>query len=271
MKNRMVVIDLDGTLVDRNGQISAEDKAAVARLVRNYVQVVLCTGRILQTTLPFIQELDLNTPNIMFDGALIYALSGRATLYSKPLQPELVKEAAAYCRAAGIHLALYSRDNFFTERSDWSDEIHHNFFHIDPTIVNFDDIWDKGELLKAEIVVGSLEDAKKAKGFADHFGGRLGFSIAHTPAYPEVEFLNIIHRDASKGAAFRFLINLLGIYPAETYAIGDGMNDISLLREVGHAVAMGDAPDEVKQVCQYITSDAEHHGVAEAINHFFPE
>ncbi len=270
MKNKLVVIDLDGTLVDRNGKIAEEDKAAVMRLAQSFVPVVLCTGRILQTTLPFIKELELNTPQIMFDGALVYVLRGEVVLYDKPLLPEVVKEAVEYCRREGIYLELYSRDIFFAERENWSDEIHRNFFRVEPHIVNFDGIWDKERILKAEMVVGSPEEAAKAKGFADHFSGRLNFSIAHTPAYLDAEFLNITHPEVSKGAALRFLIQKLGTHPSEIIAIGDGLNDIPFLKEAGHAVAMGDAPDEVKQVCQYTTHDVEHHGVAAAIEHFFP-
>ncbi|MCL2149904.1 MAG: Cof-type HAD-IIB family hydrolase [Dehalococcoidia bacterium] len=271
MKNRLVVIDLDGTLVDRNGQIAKEDKAAVARLVQSFVPVALCTGRILQTTVPFITELNLEASHhIMFDGALIYAPLGRATLFRKPLQSDVVRESVEYCRNEGIHLELYSRDAFFTECENWSDGIHRNFFRVEPTFAVFDGIWDREAILKAEMVVGSPEDAQKAKGFADHFNGRLNFSVAHTPAYPEVEFLNITHPEVSKGAALRHMVDMLGIYTPEIIAIGDGLNDISLFKEVGHAVAMGDAPDEVKQVCQYIVADVEHHGVAEAINYFFP-
>jgi len=266
----LVAIDLDGTLVGRDGKIAEEDKAAVAHLTNNFVQVVLCTGRIFQTTVPFIEELKLKKHHIMFDGALIYSPAGRNTMYSLPLQPEVVKEAVEYCRAEDIHLELYSRDTFFIERAHWSDEIHRNFFRVEPTIASFDGIWDNENLLKAEMVVGSLDDAQKAKGFADHFGERLNFSIAHTPAYPEVEFLNIIHPGVSKGTALRFLAKELGYHHTEIVAIGDGMNDISLLKEAGLAIAMGDAPDEVKQVSQYTTLDVEHHGVAEAIKLFFP-
>lgn len=271
MKNLLVAIDLDGTLVDQNGKIADEDKEAVARLAQNYVRVAICTGRILQTALPYITELNLGkSPHILFDGALIYVPTGQVTVYSLPLLPEVVHEAIEYCRGAGIYLELYSRESFFAERENWSDEIHRSFFRVEPTFVDFNGIWDKEDILKAEMVIGSSEDAQKAKGFADHFGGRLNYSIAHTPAYPEVEFLNIIHPEVSKGTALRFLAQTLMAFPAEIIAIGDGINDIPLLREAGRAVAMGDAPDEVKQVCSYTTLDVEHHGVAEAIKHFFP-
>lgn len=270
MKYKLVVIDVDGTLVDQDGKLADEDKLAIARLVKSYIKVALCTGRVLHTTLPIIEALNLSTPHIMFDGALIDSPLGHATLYRKPILPEVVEEAVAYCRANDIYLELYSREVFFAERENWSDDVHRKFFRIEPAFVCFDGIWERETILKAELVVHSPEEAKKAKGFADQFNGRLGFSIARTPAYPDVEFLNIVNPEVSKGAALNYLASEIGAYRTEIIAIGDGLNDISLLKEAGNAVAMGDAPDEVKQVCQYTTLDVQHHGVAAAINYFFP-
>lgn len=270
MKYQLLVVDLDGTLVDEHGKIAEEDRAAIARLTKDYVKVALCTGRILHTTLPFIRELNLNTPHIMFDGALIYSPMAHATISSVTISPETIKEAVEYCQTNNIYLELYTRDFFFAERENWSDEIHRKFFRVEPTLVSFDGIWSRENILKAEMVVGSPEDAQKAKKFADQFNGRLNYSIAHTPAYPDVEFLNIVNPEVSKGTALRRLMDEIGAHPTEVIAIGDGPNDIPLLQQAGTAVAMGNASDEVKQVCQYTTLDVDHCGVAAAINYFFP-
>ena len=72
----------------------------------------------------------------------------------------------------------------------------------------------------------------------------------------------------SKGKALEALTSHLGIALDEVMAVGDGNNDIPLLTTAGLAVAMGDAPDEVKAVADYITLDIEHNGVAAAIEKF---
>ena len=72
------------------------------------------------------------------------------------------------------------------------------------------------------------------------------------------------------GKALEALAVPLGITLAEVIAIGDGVNDISLLSAAGLAVAMGNAPDEVKKVADYVTLDAGHNGVAAAIDKFLP-
>ena len=72
----------------------------------------------------------------------------------------------------------------------------------------------------------------------------------------------------SKGRALEALASYLGISLAEVMAIGDGINDIPLLSVAGLAIAMGNAPDEVKAVADYITLDVDHSGVAAAIEKF---
>ena len=104
--------------------------------------------------------------------------------------------------------------------------------------------------------------------FQDEFVDCLRFSIARSPAFPEVDFINIIDTDVSKGIALNALASFLGIATEEVMAVGDGLNDIPLLETAGLAVAMGNAFPEVKKVADYITLGVDHSGLAAAINRF---
>jgi Cof subfamily protein (haloacid dehalogenase superfamily) len=270
LKYKMVVVDIDGTLVDKHGSITPEDKNAITRLINSNVIVALCTGRIVSTTMPIIEELGLKTFDIFYDGALIYNPRTMATIYAKPLDQSVVREAIDFSRQNNIYLELYSSEKFFSERPNWSDEVHRQFFHVEPTFVNFDDISNKESVLKAEVIVHNDEEAVKAKLFKDNFGDRLRCSIARSPAYPDIDFINIVNPQVSKGVALNKLMEFYGYRASEVIAIGDGLNDIPLLQAAGVAVAMGNAFPEVKQVSDYITLDIEQHGVAAAINFFLP-
>ncbi|RJO62497.1 MAG: HAD family phosphatase [Dehalococcoidia bacterium] len=270
MKYKMVVIDIDGTLVDKHGNIAPEDKAAVTRLDNSSVVVSLCTGRVIKASMPVIKELRLNNFHIFYDGALIYNPGNMSTIYAKPLDAAIVREAIDFSRKNDIYLELYSSERFFSERPNWSDEVHRKFFRVEPTKVNFDDIWNKERILKAEVVVHNDEEAVKAKLFEGNFGDRLRYSIARSPAYPDIDFINIVNPQVSKGEALGKLLEYYGYQASETIAIGDGLNDIPLLKAAGVSVAMGNAFPEVKEASLYITQDIEQHGVAAAINFFFP-
>jgi Cof subfamily protein (haloacid dehalogenase superfamily) len=270
LKYKMLAIDIDGTLVDKHGNISGADRYAITRLVDSSIVVALCTGRVVQATTRVIKELDIESYHIYYDGALIYNPGNLATLYSAPLDQKLVKEAIDFSRKNKIYLELYSSENFFSERPNWSDEVHRKFFRVEPTKVNFDDIWNKKLILKAEIVVHNDEEAVKATLFKDYFGVKLRYSVARSPAFPDIDFINIVSPQVSKGEALKKIMEFWGYMPSEVIAIGDGLNDIPLLQAAGVSVAMGNAFPEVKQIAKYVTLDIEHHGVAAAINLFFP-
>ncbi len=117
-------------------------------------------------------------------------------------------------------------------------------------------------------MVASDEDKAKAADFVGHFKDSLNFSWTGTPAYPGIDFINIISKNASKGNALEALIQFLEIDYQEVMAIGDGVNDVSLISAAGLGVAMDNAPEELKAAADYITLDVDNSGVAAAINRF---
>ncbi len=267
-KYKLLLIDIDGTLVDRNGDISAQNREALAKAAAGGVKVSLSTGRVIVACLPIIELLSLDGVHIFFDGALVSSPTGSEEVYAQPLKAEVVKQAVSFARSHDIYLELYSRDRFFAEQEHWSDAIHRRFFRVEPTFVDFSGIWERERIIKAELLVHNPEEEAKARLFQDEFADSLRFSIARTPAYPGVEFINIVDPEVSKGKALEALAFHLGVQISEVIAIGDGTNDISLLSAAGLAVAMGNAVPEVKEVADHITLDVDHSGLAAAINKF---
>ena len=265
---KLLLIDIDGTLVDGRGAISSENRDALAKAAASGVKVSLSTGRVVIACLAIIELLSLSGVHIFFDGALVSNPTGSQEIYAQPLKAEVVKRAVSFVRSRNIYLELYSRDHFFAERENWSDEIHRRFFRVEPTFVNFSGIWERERIIKAELVVHTPEEKTEARNFQDEFADSLRFSIARTPAYPDVEFVNIIDPEVSKGKALKALAYHLGVQISEVMAIGDGTNDISLLSAAGLAVAMGNAPDEVKRAADHVTLDVDRSGLAAAIKKF---
>lgn len=270
MKYRMLVVDVDGTLVNKEGLIAEEDKQAIRRLADSRVMVCLATGRVIDACKSILAELQLNNPHVFFDGALVYLLEGGYTLKSWPVAPELVHETVDFCREHDIYLELFARHTFFAEKTNWSDDIHRKFFHVGPKITSFKGIWDREEILKAEILVHNAEEETKSQLFQAHFDSRLRYSVASSPAFPEVKFINILNPAVSKGEAVKTLYMSAGMHQSEVVVIGDGHNDISMLKAAGISVAMGNAFDDVKAAAEYVTADVDNHGVAQAVNFFFP-
>ncbi|MNJ71697.1 putative bifunctional phosphatase/peptidyl-prolyl cis-trans isomerase [compost metagenome] len=77
--------------------------------------------------------------------------------------------------------------------------------------------------------------------------------------------LDVLPGGGSKANGIAQLIGRLGFTPEEAYAFGDNLNDVEMLRYVGHSVAMGNAPDSVKQIAQYVTTDVDQDGIANGL------
>ena len=265
---KLLVVDIDGTLLDKNGNIAAEDKKALSKAVDSGIRVSLSTGRVVQACLRFIKQLSLDGYHMFFDGALVYNPEKDEEVYVEPISKDLVRQMVEFAHLVGLDFDLYSSTHFFAERETWATDIRRQFFKLVPTIVDFTKIWQTERMIKGTLVVSSAEEKAKANDFYLHFKDSLNFSWTLTPAYPDVDFINVVAHDVSKGKALEALASFLGIPLTEVIAIGDGVNDVPLLSSAGLAIAMDNAPDELKAVADYVTLDVDHNGVAAAISKF---
>lgn len=268
MKYKHLVVDIDGTLLAKDETVSSEDRDALAEVCRLGIGVSLCTGRVPQACFGVVGQLALDSYHIFSDGAVISSLEQDGEVYVQPLDKEVVKQAVEYIHEHNLDFELYSTTHYFAERETWSTDVHSRFFGVQPEFVDFSGLWERERIIKGLFVAVTPEEVTRIRDFCRHFEGKLHFSWVRVPTYPDVDFINVLAPDVSKGNALEVLVSHLGISMSEVMAVGDGTNDISLLSRVGLAVAMGNAPDEVKMVADYVTLDVDHGGVAAAISRF---
>ena len=263
---KLLVMDIDGTLVNRHGKISAADRETLAKIRDLGIPVSLSTGRGLQASLSIINQLSPDGYHISFDGALVSSPSRGEEVYVQPISKVMVRQMVEVAHEHNLDLELFTVTHYFVERETWSTDAHRQFFGIHPTIVDFTKLWEKERVIKGGLVPTTPQEATKARDFCDQFGDSLHFSWVKTPAFPDVDFINILAPGVSKGKALQTLASHLGVSLNEVIAVGDGTNDISLLTSAGLAIAMGNAPDEVKAIADYVTLDVDHSGLAAALN-----
>jgi Cof subfamily protein (haloacid dehalogenase superfamily) len=263
---KLLVVDIDGTLVNSRGKISAQDTGALAEVRNLGISVSLSTGRGLQASMSIINQLLLDGYHMSFDGALVSRPSSGEEVYVQPISKAMVRRMIEIAHASDLDLELFTVSHYFVERETWSTEAHRQFFGVYRTIVDFSNIWERERIIKGGLVTTSPQEEAKVKKFCRQFEHRLHFSWATTPAFPDVYFINILSPGVSKGKALAALASHLGISLAEVIAVGDATNDMSLLTSTGLAIAMGNAPDEVKALADYVTLDVDHSGLAAALN-----
>lgn len=268
LKYKILMIDIDGTLLGKSRSISAEDKRALAKASDSGVRVSLSTGRSMPGCVSIIDQLSLDGYHIFFDGALVSSPEVGKEVHVQPLGDKVVEQMVEVAHLRGIDLELFSTTEYFVEGETWSTNAHREFFGVEPNIVNFNGLWERERIIKGGLVKTTPEEALKVESFCRQFSDKIHFSLARTPAYPAVEFVNILAPGVSKGRALEAMSLHLGVSLAEVMAVGDGSNDVSLLSAAGLAVAMGNACDEAKAVADYITLDVERSGLAAAIEKF---
>lgn len=265
---KLLVVDVDGTLLDKNGALSAEDREALAKVSHSGIRVSLSTGRASQACRKLIDQLSLDGYHMFSDGALVSDPAKGEEVYAQPISTALARQIVEFIHRHEMNMDLFSSSRYFVERETWATDIRREFFGLQPVMVDFNQLWQKERIIKGTLLVRSPEEKAKAERFRQHFSRRLSFSMTKTPAYPEIDFINVLTIGVSKKKALEALARHLEIAMAEIMAIGDGANDVSILSSVGLGVAMGNAPDEVKAVADYVTRDVDHSGVAAAIKRF---
>jgi len=265
---KLLVVDIDGTLVGKDGNVLPQDREALAKARDSGIKVSLSTGRAAQACLSLISQLALDSYHIFFDGALVTSPTQNEEVYAQLLSKGVVREAIKFARLNDIDIDLYSTTHYFIARETWSSKVHHDFFSLQPILVDFNQLCQRERIIKLGMVATSPQETANAEKFHRRFKDSLHFSWVRTPAFPGVDFINVVAPGVSKGKALEALASHLGISLTEVIAIGDGANDIPLLSLAGLGIAMGNAPAEVKAAADYTTLDIDRGGVAAAIQKF---
>lgn len=262
---RLIVMDVDGTLVGADGHLAPGATSAVRAAEQAGVTVALSTGRTPPACSAFLENLGLAGPHIYFDGGLVTDWDGRVTVLERRAVPDALRDALRFAASANVAVELYTRDGYFTRSMTPEVEAHAALQGCAPIITELDGIVATGEVIKAEFVLSSPESVTAARAFADAVAGRLRLSWATAPGLPGITFVNIVAPSVSKGEAVRALAAHVGAPLGAVMAVGDSANDIPMFHVAGLAVAMGNAPKSVRDAAHVVTGDVDNGGLAEAI------
>lgn len=258
MPYQLLVLDVDGTLLDSAHRLRPHVVAAVRAAHQAGLRVALATGKLLPSVRPLLAALDVAGPQITLNGAATIASESGAVLRFVPLAEPDRREVITAVRGGDpeVLISHFSLDAIYVDRAHPLLGIFAEYGEVPPRMV--------ADLLTADLppagkILLSGPPERLARLRAE-LAPRLSGRVVLTTTTPD--FLEFFALDAGKGQALVALRTQLGLPRAVVIAVGDGENDLPLLREAGLAVAMANGAAATRAAADYVTASHDEEGVA---------
>lgn len=267
---KILFLDLDGTLLDDNKQITAGNRRALQEALDRGHRVVITTGRPLASAKIQNEKLGLTGNGcyiIAFNGGVIYDCGKQQAIYENYLTKATALKALRLCKEAGVHAQGYDATHVLVE-PDHDREAVEYYRSTTGTVFRQVESFEK-ELQESvpKVLAISLTDRSALEGAEKLVKTELAEET--DCLYSSNYYMEIVAKGLNKGAAIVRLCGLLGVPVADSIAVGDQENDLMMIKTAGLGVAMANAIDTVKQQAGYVTTrDNNHDGVAEVVEKF---
>ncbi|WP_082234324.1 Cof-type HAD-IIB family hydrolase [Halobacillus massiliensis] len=253
MTEKIAFFDIDGTLLNHQKKLPEATVKAVKDLQKSGVYCAIATGRApfmyedIRETLGIDSFVSFNGQYVVFEGEVIY------------------KNPLPYSELEKLYDDAHSKNHplvFMNEKGMRASDPNHSFIRESLGSLNFeypkvnDKFHEETELFQSLVFCEGNE--------IDYYRDKhKAFDYIRWHEYS----CDILPAGGSKAKGIQKMIDAAGLELKNTYAFGDGLNDIEMIREVGTGVAMGNAVDAAKQVSDYVTTDVNDDGLVKAIRH----
>lgn len=262
---RMIVTDLDGTLLAGKSVLPEENIRALRRAMDAGVKVVLASGRMLEATQPIADAIGVNAPMSLFNGAMAYDGATGRVLRARTIPRETAVRVLREIESRGGYAHAFPGRGFYLEkRCHWTD-----YYENKIGVTGIEAGRKLSEWLDADVYkllcLGEASDLERLKN-------------ALAPMFPDVTFvksgethLEIVARGVDKASGLRDVGAITGVSPEEMLAFGDEMNDLPMLQYAGTGFAMGNAVDGVRRALTHHAPRNTECGVARIVNLYLDE
>jgi len=260
---RLLVADVDGTMVTRNKVLTPRACAAVDRLRKAGVELAITSGRPPRGMAMLVEPLGLTTPIAAFNGAMYIKPDLTTVIQQCTLPLAVAKEVVDNLLGAGLDVWVYRGVDWFLRSTDVPHAAHEqSTVRFPPTVIA--DL--HGVLDGAVKIVGVSDDPPTLARVEAELRRRVGGMVS--AARSEPYYLDVTHPSANKGTVVREDARFLNVPLEQIAAIGDMSNDVLMFGVAGLGIAMGNATPEVQRTARYVTTSNEEDGFAHAIETF---
>lgn len=259
----LISLDLDLTLLNAGHQISARNLAAVERCRALGAKVVITSGRMYYTTLPYLRAMNLDTPVISYNGAFIKRDSTGEILLNEGLDLATTHEILTFGAGEGLQVNYYLDDKLYSDHaSEWSNLYATRtgaVYHYVPDLFQLADRPPTKMLMIDDPVRVNRLYAE----LQPRYAGRAYITISNA------EYLEFMPPHVNKGMALSVVADYYGIRQDKVIAFGDAGNDIPAIEWAGLGVAMENARAETKAAADRIAPRYDEDGVAIVLEEIF--
>lgn len=282
---KLIASDMDGTLLNKKMQISPENISAIKEAQAKGVEFLVATGRAPSESQSILANVGLHTGFINLNGAMVFNTNGKL-MVNEPIPKEQSIKINKLLKDSGFYFEIVSADNVYSDSrlrrianfSDLLVDLNRkltfkravSFAACSDEIMkikyipNFKDLLEQPSFEAMKFVAFHPDGPKVFEHIRQEIE-KMGNLIVTASSSTNIEINNI---KAQKGIALMDYAKLQGYKPNEVMAIGDNLNDESMIRMAGVGVAMENAAPEIKEIANFITKSNNENGVAYAIRHF---
>jgi Cof subfamily protein (haloacid dehalogenase superfamily) len=266
---KLVAIDVDGTLLDGDHQLRDAVMDSLHELVARNIHVVLATARGPQALNPVLRPLQFSPLLVCFSGAWVGeidrpSLAPKKVILERRHSMSVARSILATALDHDVEPHVLTVNTWRTRKMSPETMLECQLTECRPIITS--DLLENGvEPNKILLIATELNSSQALHTIAD------SVQSLSSAAFSKPNYLEIVPKGANKAAALMHLVAILGLDLSQVAAIGDGYNDIEMIREAGLGIAMGNAPAAVKSAADWVTGTNNEAGVAQAVRRLFED
>lgn len=264
MKYKLLVLDVDGTLLNDEREISKRTLAALLKVQQMGVRIVLASGRPTYGLMPLAKTLELGNYGgfvLSYNGCQIIKAQNGEILFERRINPEMLPYLEKKARKNGFAIFTYHDDTLITDSPD-NEYIKNEALLNNLKIIREDEFSTAIDFAPCKCMLVSDKE-EVLIGLEQHWEKRLAGTLDAFRSEPY--FLEVVPCGVNKANTLGALLEHLGVTREEVIAVGDGVCDVTMLQLAGMGVAMGHSQDSVKVCADYVTASNEEDGVALAV------
>ena len=264
MTYKLLVLDVDGTLLNSEEEISKRTLAALLKVQQMGVRIVLASGRPTYGLMPIAKLLELGNYGgfiLSYNGGQIINAQNGEVMFERRINPEMLPYLEKKALKNGFPIFTYHDDMILTNTPD------NEYIRREAELNNLRIIPEPEFSIAIDFAPSKCmlvsEDEEALVALEEHWRKRLNGALDVFRSEPY--FLEVVPCGIDKAATLGALLEILGMNAEEVMAIGDGVCDVSMLQSAGLGIAMGNAQDSVKVCADRVTASNDEDGVAVAV------